>query len=180
MKAIRFASAALLASASLASHATTVNLAVDAWNTAYFGDTGSTWLDDYAFNEPKPLDFSLTLTQAGYLNVTDAGLAGDTFQVVVRDALNNVVVNAATSAPGADTTTDIGVDFAQALASNNWSHGSWLLGPGSYTVSGSVLNSAFGAGVLGVSVTTAVPEPATYSILLAGLVVLSLAARRRG
>lgn len=178
MKAKQFASLALLAAVSAASHATTQELAIDAWNTAYFGDVGSTWLDDYAFNDPKPLDFTLTLTQAGYLNVTDAGLAGDTFQVVVRDALNNIVVNAATSAPGSDTTTDVGVDFDQALASSNWSHGSWLLGPGSYTISGTVLTSAFGAGVAGLSV-TAVPEPASWSAILAGLIALGYVARRR-
>lgn len=179
MKFTRLAATALLAAASVASHATTVNLAVDAWNTAYFGDVGGTWLDDYAFNEPNSLDFTFTLTQAGYLNVTDAGLAGDSFQVIVRDALNNVVVNAATSAPGSDTTTDVGVDFDQALANSSFSHGKWLLGPGSYSVSGTVLSSAFGAGVLGVSVTAAVPEPATYSILIAGLMVVGAVARRR-
>jgi hypothetical protein len=119
-----------------------------------------------------------TLTQAGYLSVTDAGLAGDSFQVVVRDALNNVVVNAATSAPGPDTTTDVGVDFDQALANSNFSHGKWLLGPGSYTVSGTVLTSAFGAGVAGLSV-TAVPEPAAWAAMLAGLCVMGAVARRR-
>lgn len=178
MKALRFASAALLSAASFAAQATTVDLAIDAWNTAYFGEAGTGWVDDYAFNSPNPLDFTLTLTQASYLNVTDAGLAGDSFQVVVRDALNNVVVNAATSAPGSDTTTDVGVDFNQALANSNFSHGKWLLGPGSYTVSGTVLTSAFGAGVAGLSV-TAVPEPTTWAAMVAGLFVVGAVARRR-
>lgn len=179
MKAHRLASAALLAAASLAAHATTTDLAIDAWNTAYFGESGTSWLDDYAFNAPNPLDFTLTLTQSSYLNVTDSGLAGDSFQVVVRDALNNVVVNAATSTVAADANIDFGSDFDAALASQAMSHGSWLLGPGTYTVSGSVLNSAFGAGVAGLSVTAAVPEPATWAALLAGLCVVGAVARRR-
>lgn len=138
----------------------------DGWQTFYFGDAGSSWLDAPVFDDTAlPSHFELTLDHAALLQVTDAGLAGDRFEV-----LANGVRLGFTSAAAAGS-ADLGTDFDTAFASPAWSHGSWLLAAGSYTITGTVSDSPFGAG-LGALRVAEVPEPTSIALLLGGLGLL--------
>jgi len=75
------------------------------------------------------------------------------------------------------------VDDDAALANAAYSRGVFTLGPGSYSISGTLLQSVFGdegatSGGLRLSV-TAVPEPANAALMFAGAAALGLLARRR-
>ena len=58
-----------------------------------------------------------------------------------------------------------------------WSTGEFILGPGSYIVSGSVIVSPFGSGAGAIEL-GAVPEPATWAMMLAGFGGLGAVLRR--
>lgn len=120
--------------------------------------------------------FTFTAVSDVVLRVTDAGLSGDRFEVFV-----NSVSFGETSLPGSIGDA-IGFDYAGAFADARWSSGSYLLGPGEYSIEifptqmphGSVQPpSTLGLGALRVDTvdTSVVPEPA-YS--LATLVMLGL------
>ncbi len=169
MRKLLLALALAAATPLCASAMTTTAIPADgSWNSFYFGDVGSTLLDDFAFNSPNEQAFSFTLTRDGVLRVTDAGLPGDQFQIVLNGSpLGNTSSVAAGSA-------DQGVDFAGAYVNPLFSHGEWSLHAGSYTVRGVVLASPDGAGIGALAV--AVPEPTSLALLLGGLALL---ARRR-
>ncbi|MQY50641.1 PEP-CTERM sorting domain-containing protein [Rhodocyclus tenuis] len=166
--------AVALSAAALSAHADSVTpLTTPDWNTFYFADAGSHWLDDFAANAPGNLSFSLSLSGPAWLKVTDLGTTGDVFEV-----FDNGRSLGLTSAPQLANTQDIGIDFDAAFASRDWSHGQWLLGAGTHVITGLVSRSPVGAGIGGLQV-TAVPEPDAYALLLAGLGLLGWAARRR-
>ncbi|QSI78608.1 PEP-CTERM sorting domain-containing protein [Niveibacterium microcysteis] len=145
----------------------------DGWQTFYFGDAGSAWLDAPAFDDAAlPTRFEFTLDGPARLDVTDLGLAGDRFEVVV----NGVRLGLTSAMPINDT--DVGLDFDTAFTSPAWSHGSWTLAAGTYTVSGLASDSPFGAGVGAIRL-AAVPEPATIALLSAGCCLLGLRRRSR-
>ena len=165
---------ALLAAAALSAQADTVTpIANQDWNQFFFAESGSSWLDDYAYNSPGKLSFSVDLSGPAVLKVTDLGLTGDIFQV-----FDNGHSLGFTSAPNKANTTDIGINFDAAFASSDWSHGQWTLGAGSHLITGIAYVSDLGAGIGGVQV-AAVPEPSTYAMLLCGLGLVGLIARRR-
>ncbi|GAA5175354.1 hypothetical protein GCM10025771_07240 [Niveibacterium umoris] len=138
----------------------------DGWQTFYFGDTGSSWLDAPAFDDTAlPSHFELTLDHAALLQVTDGGFAGDRFDVQVNGKHLGFT---STVAAGTD---DLGLDFDAAYASTTHSHGSWLLAAGSYTITGTAADSAFGAGIGALRVAE-VPEPSSLAMLLGGLGLL--------
>jgi len=108
----------------------------------------------------NPITF--TATTDVLFNITDAYEKGDTFTVDIN--------------PGAITfTTDtVPVDASGAVTDPNaafldptYSHGSWLLGPGSYTVDIYAAASPFSGGGAYAEVVTAVPEPTSLLLLLA-------------
>lgn len=166
--------AAILATAALCAEADTVSqISTADWSSFYFAGSGSAWLDDYAFNAPGILSFSITLSGPAMLKVTDAGLSGDVFEV-----FDNGASLGYTSLPTPGGSADSGGDFDLALAGDEWSHGQWLLAAGSHLITGVASVSAYGAGVGGVQI-SAVPEPASLALLLGGLGLLGATARRR-
>jgi len=170
--ALAFAAIAL--APALPAAASTIDISADgAWHNFYFDETaGSAFLDDFAFNNPDTLSFNLSLSGPAWLRVADIGLAGDRFSLFANGASLG-----ATSVPTGDD-TNFTLDFEQAMGSDVWSHGSWLLAAGDYTITGSVLSAPFGPGTGGLSV-SAVPEPGSAALLLAGCGLLAAIRRRR-
>jgi len=108
-------------------------------------------------------DTSFTFTGPGLFKVTDAYLDGDQFDIAI-----NGIDKGPTSVPVNDG-TQINGDFDAAFASGKFSHASFLLGPGSYEVTGTVLLSPYGGGGAAAElVAGGVPEPATWAMLLMG------------
>lgn len=137
------------------------------WNQFGFGDVGSSWDDDFTF----------TLTSSAVLKVTDAFLSGDRFLVTdtfdVLPGLPLTLPIGITSKPTIGY--DVGNNFDAAYASPFFSHASFLLGPGTYDISGFVLKSPYGGGGAAVELVSAVPLPASAPMFGAGLVVIGAA-----
>jgi len=178
--------AAAIAAAMIApvAHATTVALPgddswaefdVDAFSAQDFGNG---WIDTI---NGSALDFTFTVAPGmhGVLTVVDAGFAGDSFTIT---NFGNVIGTTA-SVPAAQPVGATVLDYDDALANPAYSRGVFTLAPGSYSISGSLLQSVFGdegatSGGLRLSV-TAVPEPANAALMFAGAAALALLARRR-
>ena len=166
-------------------HATTTPLAANGqWHEFDVDDVqaqsgGVEWID---YSDGSMLSFSFTVTAPVELRVVDAGFAGDTFNVTVNGSsqLTSAVPVAAYS-----PTQPAVTNFDAAWADTSFSRGSWLFtAPGTYTVTGVLVQSVTNGGAplnstLGAVMLAAVPEPGTWALLLAGLAVLSVAARRR-
>lgn len=123
--------------------------------------------------------FTFTTTSYTDFNITDSYYTGDQFLVLV---LGPTSFFTATSTPGPNTGygvfgDDAVTDFDLAFADPNFSHGSYSLAPGAYTVFGDVFQSPYGYGTGAVEL--AVPEPASWAMMLLGFGVLGGMARRR-
>lgn len=179
--------AAAIAAAMIApaAHATTVAIAGDgSWNefdVDSFLAQGNGWIDDSG----AALNFTFTIGagQHGKLTVVDAGFAGDTFTVTS----NGSVLGTTSAVPTGDVFGGLEFDFDAALANPAYSHGTFTLGAGTYTIGGSLLQSVLdenGAaldatnGALRLNV-SAIPEPANAALMFAGAAALALLARRR-
>lgn len=165
MKKLIVAALASLSSLGFAGSAAADTLAVgDGWKEFSFGGVGSAW--------SKTFDF--TLVGATLLKVTDAFQSGDRFDVTNFGASLGL-----TSLPGS-VGDQINANYDAAFADSRWSSVSFLLAPGSYSISGTTVLSPFGGGGAAVRLAVAaVPEPSTYAMLLAGLGMLGLIVRRR-
>lgn len=142
------------------------------WSTFYFGAASPDPSDYFQDLSGNPLDFSFTLTKATYLTVVDGYFDGDQFQI-----FNKGVSLGVTSTPTFDGQY-IGDDWAAALKNSAFSSRSWLLGPGTYDITGIAKVSPFGLGEGAIGLNM-VPEPATWAMLILGLGMIGFAARRR-
>ena len=142
------------------------------WETYYFGEATPAPSDYFQDLSGNPLDFSFTLTSATRLTVVDGFWDGDQFQI-----FNNGVSLGLTSTPTFDGQY-IGDNWSEALNNPAFSSGSWELGPGTYDITGVAVQSPFGNGE-GAIALGAVPEPATWAMLILGIGMIGFAARRR-
>jgi hypothetical protein len=139
---------------------------------------GGGW-DQFSFGSPGSsfsTDFTFTLSNPAVFRVTDAFIDGDQFAISINGAF---VAN--TSTPANDG-TNIGSNFDAAFASPLFSHGAFDLGPGTYDVTGTVVQNAAGftsGGAAAELVATAVPEPSTWAMMILGFCGLGFMACRR-
>lgn len=143
--AVLSASIALgVAVASSAAYADTLTVG-SGWSQFSFAGVGSSFSTSFTFD----------LTAPALFKVTDAFLDGDQFNIFI-----NGVDMGLTSTPVNDG-TNINSNYDAAFASSLFSHASYLLGPGSYTVTGTVVLSPYGAGgaAAELSAPSAVPLP---------------------
>jgi hypothetical protein len=140
------------------------------------------WIDDSG----EPLNFSFVVGAGfvGQLTVVDGVFAGDTFALTNFGAL--LGSTSAVPAGTYEASPNLGYDFDAALADPaNFSHGQFAAAAGAYsiggwlaqsvTLDGDPLNATVGAVRLTIA---AVPEPSTYTLLLAGLGVCFVLAHR--
>jgi len=187
-KRVRLALAAFsLATAfALPAQASNVPLPADnQWNA--FSVAGAlepslSWIDDSG--SPLSFDFDIAAGFVGTLSIVDGVFNGDTFKITNFGNL----LGSTSSVPLTDfnSTIDHGFDFDAAFADSSFSQAVFTLGAGSYHISGFLDQSLLfdgqrldaTAGALRLSVAP-IPEPSTYAMLLAGLGVVGLIARRR-
>lgn len=139
----------------------------DDWSVILFHGVGEPILDGVT-SEPV---FNFTVVGSGLLRITDALALGDRFQLTI-----NGIVQAPTSIPGVGP---ILVDADLAYNSGYYSRGAYKLAPGNYTVTGIATVSPFGIGNAYIGLTTAVPEPATWTLVITGFGVAGFTMRRR-
>jgi hypothetical protein len=162
---LRTTLAAALAALSINAHA--VGLPTDgSWIEFDFGTVGSSIYDLSTLDT----SFDFSLGQDSVVRVVDLGLAGDRFEIFA----NGVSLGATSAVLASDAES---YDPAAAWADPSFSRGSWLLGAGSYSITGTVAVSPYDGGYGAMSV-TAVPEPESYAMMLAGLALVGFAARR--
>jgi hypothetical protein len=167
MKPVRTLLAAAIAAFAFNAHA--VSIATDgSWNEFDFDAVGSSLYDLGSLDT----SFTFTLNQASLLRVVDAVFSGDQFTIVAN---GNTL--GTTSAPTVQEIDSI-FDAATAWNDSRFSKGEWSLAAGTYTITGSATLSPFNSGFGYLSV-TAVPEPESYAMLLAGLGLMGVIARRR-
>ena len=181
--------AAALAAAVIAApaQATTVALAADGtWNgfdvdNFIAADFGTGWIDN-TDGSAENFTFTIAAGQVGTLTVLDAGYAGDTFSVTNFGSALGVT----SSVPVGTYDGSESVDFDDAFKDPSFSRGVFQLQAGSYSISGSLLQSVqFGGfdldattGAVRLSL-SAIPEPSSTALMFAGLAAVALLARRR-
>ena len=170
-----------------AAHAVPTPLAGDGTWRAFSVDsflaplaTPLAWIDD----DGALISFTFTVGagQTGTLTVVDAGFAGDTFRVFNQG--NLLGLTSSVPIGTVEAPNDVGLDYAAALADASFSRGIYTLLPGSYDITGMLLQSVtFGglpleatAGGIRLSV---VPEPETILLLVGGAALAFLQRRRR-
>jgi hypothetical protein len=170
------AAAAFGALAGASAHAQVVDtLTVNGgWNVFYFLAPASSG-DDPSFQDinGEDITYDFTLNYTDKLYVTDGYWDGDQFDVTI-----NGVDQGPTSTPVTDGTY-VGDDWWAAVGNPEFSSAVYTLGPGSYSVTGVVIQSPYGSGAGAINLTGAVPEPSTWATMLLGIGALGLFARRR-
>ena len=127
------------------------------WQTFTFGAPGSSWSDSFTF----------TITESALLKVTDAFQAGDQFEVTIDDGTTLVLPTSVPTGLG----EQIFDDYDTAFASPLWSSLGLELSAGTYTITGTTLLSPFGSGGAAIELESlaAIPEPATWALLIGGV-----------
>ncbi|MEO5685803.1 MAG: hypothetical protein ABIR54_00440 [Burkholderiaceae bacterium] len=184
--------AALAAAAVIAApaHATSVALPADASWTEFTVDNtvgpafGNGWID-YSNGSAMSFSFAIAAGSVGTLSIVDLGFAGDTFNITNFGA----ALGTTSSVPVGTVDGGVETDYAAALANPAYSHGVFTLAAGSYSISGSLLQSVFDNyagidldstyGAVSLTTAAAVPEASNAAMLLSGLAAAALLARRR-
>lgn len=147
------------------------------WSDFAVGAVGDVWRSPL---DGDPINVTLKSTSAFTLRVVDVGFAGDRVDVVLG---GTTVLGTTSDVPVDDTVFAFTADEAF-TAPGTWSQGTWLLGAGTYSFTGSATASPFGGGSWAISAladaTLTIPEPDTWAlVLISGLVLTAATARRR-
>lgn len=180
------ASALLGAVMAAPAQAAVVNLAADGqWNafdvdelTALSG--GLEWID----LDGDVLSFEFTLTGQGVLTIVDGAIAGDEFQIF------NHGTSLGHTSPSMDPdSTSVGTDFDAAFSDQHrYSYAEFILGPGSYSITGLLTASALDnygipynatVGAVRLTEVSAVPVPAAAWLFGSGLLAVAGLLRSR-
>lgn len=147
-----------------------------AWFDFSVGDVGDVWRSPL---DGDPITFALASASAFTLRLVDVGFAGDRVEVLSGVT---TVLGTTSDVPVNDTVFAFAADEAFA-APGTWSQGTWLLGAGTYSFTGSATASPFGGGAWAISaladITPTIPEPGTWTLVLSGLALAAATARRR-
>lgn len=191
-----FVAASFALSAIAAQAATVIPVAQDgSWN-ALTVDALSTsavnalnWIDvDYssAAGDADTLSFTFTVTDKAILRVVDLYTAGDIFNVAITSAAGTQLLNTSAVTPRdlGDAVLPFANTAAEAWGNVDFSQLQVVLGAGTYTVTGSLLQSVTDGGfalnsTAGSLSVTAVPEPTGLALVLAAAGVVGLVSRRR-
>ncbi len=191
-----FVAASFALSAIAAQAATAIPVAQDgSWN-ALTVDALSTsaanalnWIDvDYssAAGDADTLSFTFTVTDKAILRVVDLYTAGDIFNVSITSAAGTQLLNTSAVTPRdlGDAVLPFANTAAEAWGNVDFSQLQVVLGAGTYTVTGSLLQSVTDGGfalnsTAGSLSVTAVPEPTGLALVLAAAGVVGLVSRRR-
>jgi len=153
---------------------------------------GVEWIDsDYDLSggagDFKALSFTFTVADKAILKLVDIYGAGDTYNLAITSASGTSAYTSSsvTARDLNDAVLPFNASFDGAFAdSANFSQLTLTLGAGTYTVTGSLLQSVTADGVAlnstagGLSV-TAVPEPSSLALVLAAAGVVGVVSRRR-
>ena len=196
------AACALIAAFAAPAYATDIALATNAaqvgygaWQEFNVSDTdaldhGVGWIDfansnSTSFGSPLSFTFTIAAGEVGSFTVVDGSFAGDTFKLT--NFGSDIGATSAVAPTVYSSAPDTGNNFDAALTNPAFSSTVLTFGAGSYSISGrldqsvtmdgvSPLNATLGA----VRLTVApIPEPSTYALLLGGLGLVGLLARRR-
>ena len=196
------AACALIAAFAAPAYATDIALATNAaqigygaWQEFNVSDTdaldhGVGWIDfansnSTSFGSPLSFTFTIAAGEVGSFTVVDGSFAGDTFKLT--NFGSDIGATSAVAPTVYSSAPDTGNKFDAALTNPAFSGAVLTFGEGSYSISGrldqsvtmdgtSPLNATLGA----VRLTVApIPEPSTYALLLGGLGLVGLLARRR-
>lgn len=153
-------------------------------------DHGVGWIDfanssSSSFGSPLAFTFTIAAGEVGSFTVVDGAFAGDSF--TLTNFGSDIGATSSVAPTVYTTAADTGNNFDAALANPAFSSAVLTFTEGSYRISGrldqsvtmdgiSPLNATLG----GVRLTVApIPEPSTYALLLGGLGLVGLLARRR-
>lgn len=193
-----FVAASFAFSAIAAQAATVIPVTQDGSWYAFTVDAGSAqsggleWIDsDYDLSggagDFKALSFTFTVADKAILKLVDIYGAGDTYNLAITSASGTSAYTSSsvTARDLNDAVLPFNASFDGAFAdSANFSQLTLTLGAGTYTVTGSLLQSVTEGGVAlnstagGLSV-TAVPEPSSLALVLAAAGVVGVVSRRR-
>jgi hypothetical protein len=171
------ASAVIAAMGAAAAPAAADNIVKDVWYSFSFESTGSALDSGFvAGTSPSGViapsaPWVITLAAPAVLTVTDLETSGDRFTFYDFGALLG-----STSTP-VDFASYVGECISCALADPNYSHGSFLLGAGVHSLTGTFDGDiTFGDGAFKIS---AAPEPSSWGMMIMGLAGLGGLLRSR-
>ena len=147
------------------------------WSEFFF--VAPNFLPQFQDINTNTLNYTFTLTQTDVLRVTDGFNNGDQFAVAIFNPATGLDVEPTSAPAPVSAGANVGDCWSCAFfdPQQRFSTGEFILGPGTYIVSGAVTVSPFGSGAGAIEL-GAVPEPATWAMMLAGFGGLGVMMRR--